>query len=169
MLWPGYSVRYPSMRGVSAQSTRVDHGSTGRANAAHRGGQKSRILRQQTDGRTMSRSSEPGIAGQPAGPGTRQLRRSVKRRLLAPFARFFGWWAGLFAFLAAFSVCPFCGQPGCAGGPAFAGLAGGVSALFLSFMRLGRRRRKAPPCGTPHSQHRADWIEKRAQVDSATP
>jgi hypothetical protein len=103
----------------------------------------------------MTSPSAPDITEQPADPATQPLRRSAKRRLLAPFARFFGWWAGMFAFLAAFSVCPVCGQPGCAGGPAFAGLLGGVSAFFLSVLRLGRRRQKALRCGLPHDQDRA--------------
>ena len=118
-----------------------------------------RLLRQPTDNRTTSPSSESGAAEQPAGPSTRQFRRSAKRRLLAPLARFFGWWAGLFAFLAAFSVCPFCGQPGCAGGPAFAGVLGGISAFFLSALRLGRRRQKAPRCGLSHDLDCADRIQ----------
>lgn len=109
-----------------------------------------RILRPRTDKRTISRLSEPGIAERAAGPGTRQLRRSAKRRSLAPFARFCGWWAGMFAFFAAFSVCPFCGQAGCAGGPASAGLLGAVSAFFLSVLRLGRRRPRVPRHGLPH-------------------
>jgi len=33
--------------------------------------------------------------------------------------RFLAWWGAMFAFLAGFgTTCPFCGQPGCAGGPA---------------------------------------------------
>lgn len=89
------------------------------------------------DKRAVSPLSESGTTEQPAAPGTRQVRRSAKRRLLAPLARFFGWWAGMFAFLAAFSVCPFCGQAGCAGGPAFAGLLGGISAFFMSALHWG--------------------------------
>ena len=110
------------------------------------------IPSQRTDKRTMSCSSEPGSSEQPASPGRRELRPSAKRRFLAPFGRFLAWWAGLFAFLTAFSVCPFCGQPGCAGGPAFAGLLGGVSAFFLSVLRRGTGRQKAPHCGLPHDE-----------------
>jgi hypothetical protein len=111
-----------------------------------------RTLRQRTGKGTMSPSSQPGSSEQPAGPGRRELGRCAKRRFLAPFARFFGWWAGMFAFLAAFSVCPFCGQPGCAGGPAFAAALGGISAFFLSVLRPGLRRQKAPRCGILHDQ-----------------
>lgn len=115
-----------------------------------------RILRRRTEKRTMGSSSEPDTTEQPGGSGAPQPPRSARRRLLAPFARFFGWWAGLFAFLAAFSVCPFCGQPGCAGGPAFAGVLGGISAFFLSALRLGRRRPKTPRRGIAHDEDRAD-------------
>jgi hypothetical protein len=112
------------------------------------------IGRQRMDKRARSCLSEPGTTERPASGGTRHLRGSAKRRLLAPFARFLGWWAGMFAFLAAFSVCPVCGQAGCAGGPVFAGLLGGICAFFLSVLRLGRRRQKALRCGLPHDQDR---------------
>jgi hypothetical protein len=108
--------------------------------------------RVRTNKRTMSRSSEPGSREQPAGPGTRELRPSAKRRFLAPLGRFVAWWAGLFAFLTAFSVCPFCGQTGCAGGSAFAGLLGGISAFVLSMLWRGEVRRKALRCGVPHDE-----------------
>jgi hypothetical protein len=48
----------------------------------------------------------------------------------------------MFAFLSAFTVCPFCGQPGCAGGPATAGVLGAVSALLLTVIRPWRRRHR---------------------------
>jgi hypothetical protein len=75
-------------------------------------------------------------------PGERRRRvtENVRRRFgrsrwLAPLARFFAWWAGVFVFFAAMTVCPFCGQVGCIGGAASAGLFGGAGAFLISLMR----------------------------------
>jgi hypothetical protein len=48
----------------------------------------------------------------------------------------------MFAFLTAFTVCPFCGQAACVGGPASAGILGGISAGFVSLLRRSFRRRR---------------------------
>jgi len=69
-------------------------------------------------------------------------------RWLKPVARFLTWWLGFFALLGAFSVCPFCGQAGCPGGPASAGLIGGIAAgvmwLPRQIVRRVRHRRRSP-------------------------
>lgn len=46
--------------------------------------------------------------------------------------RFFGWWFGFSGLYAIFSVCPFCGQPGC---PVGAGTAGLFGVFFASIMK----------------------------------
>jgi len=51
---------------------------------------------------------------------------------LRPMARFAAWWFSLFALLGPLSVCPLCGQSGCPGGAASAGMLGGVMAAFIS-------------------------------------
>jgi hypothetical protein len=53
---------------------------------------------------------------------------------LSPFGklfRFIGMWFGFAGLYAAFSVCPFCGQPGCPVGLASAGAIGAFFALCL--------------------------------------
>ena len=49
--------------------------------------------------------------------------------------RFFGWWFGFFALLGPLSVCPICGQSGCPGGAASAGVLGGIFAVLVSVPR----------------------------------
>ena len=67
---------------------------------------------------------------------------------LRPIARFAAWWFGLFALLGPLSVCPVCGQSGCPGGAASAGILGGIMAAFISglsrirnFVRRHRQHR----------------------------
>ena len=72
-------------------------------------------------------------------------------RLLGPILRFLGWWAGIFGFIGPFSVCPFCGQPGCGMGAASAGLLGGLAAALMT---LPKYLRKAI------ARHRSDSSEK---------
>ncbi len=67
-------------------------------------------------------------------------------RWLRPIARFAAWWFSLFTLLGPLSVCPVCGQSGCPGGAASAGILGGVMAAFISGLRwvrdLARRHRQ---------------------------
>ena len=63
--------------------------------------------------------------------------------------RFFGWWFGMFALLGPFSVCPFCGQPGCGGGAVSAGLFGGMIAAAVS---VGRWIRHLPHRRASHRE-----------------
>ncbi len=77
-----------------------------------------------------------------------------RRLLKAAFSgvwRFLAWWGAMFAFLAGFgTTCPFCGQPGCPGGPASAGVLGGLFATGVFLTRwLGKRlgRESCKPAG----------------------
>jgi hypothetical protein len=108
-----------------------------------------KMLRRRTDKRVRSGPHELGSEGTPVHSGALPSQRVPRHRAWAPVARFFGWWAGTFAFLAGFSVCPFCGQPGCAGGPAFAGVLGGISAFFISMLRRGKRAQRASTAKRP--------------------
>jgi hypothetical protein len=62
-----------------------------------------------------------------------------------PITRFVKWWASLFVLLGPLSVCPFCGQPGCGGGLAGAGVLGALGAA-LTFVprRLTRWWKRGP-------------------------
>ena len=69
---------------------------------------------------------------------------------MGPIAKFLGWWAGLFGFIAAGggSVCPCCGTTGCPVAPVAAGILGGIVTVLLFLPRwllrlLRRRPRKA--------------------------
>lgn len=61
-----------------------------------------------------------------------------RARWLRPIARFAAWWFSLFALLGPLSVCPVCGQSGCPGGAASAGILGGIMAAFISGLRWVR-------------------------------
>jgi membrane associated rhomboid family serine protease len=65
----------------------------------------------------------------------RHERHSARRRwrLPRPITRFVAWWASVFALVGPFSVCPFCGQPGCGMGAAAAGVLGGFVAALITF------------------------------------
>jgi len=63
-------------------------------------------------------------------------RASRWRRAIKALGKFMIWWFGMFALLGPLSTCPVCGQPGCAGGMASAGILGGLAAAAL---RLPRR------------------------------
>ena len=66
------------------------------------------------------------------------------KKLLVGVLRFFTWWGGMFAILGGTTggICPFCGQPGCMGGPASVGFLAGLFAVFMSLPRwLGHRFR----------------------------
>ena len=68
-----------------------------------------------------------------------------KRTWLKPTLRFLAWWFSFFALLGPRSVCPICGQAGCPGGTASAGVFGGLFAALISIPRwirnlFGRRR-----------------------------
>jgi len=60
-------------------------------------------------------------------------------RLMRLLFRFFAWWGGLFALLAAGSVCPCCGTATCPGGAASAGILSGLVAVLLFVPRWFRR------------------------------
>jgi hypothetical protein len=69
---------------------------------------------------------------------------SVKHPAFAKIIHFFKWWLGLTGLIAATSVCPFCGQPGCPVGVGAATTIGGILSLFMQdwkepFRRLYRR------------------------------
>ena len=64
---------------------------------------------------------------------------------LKPLARFLAWWFSFFALLGHLSTCPVCGQPGCAGGVAGAGIFGGVAAALLWIPRQIIRSFRARP------------------------
>ena len=57
-----------------------------------------------------------------------------------PIVRFAAWWAGLFGLLGGTMACPCCGQASCPGGPASAGLLGGLFAVILFLPRWIRGR-----------------------------
>jgi hypothetical protein len=110
-------------------------------------GPPSPAVRRTTEDRRLPRVNRQRSGKQQVRDGDEREGQSAKSRLWPPLGRFLAWWAGLFAFLSAFSVCPICGQPGCVGGPAAAGILGGVSAFVLSMLRLNLRRRKPGTCG----------------------
>jgi len=57
------------------------------------------------------------------------------------------WWAGVFALLMGTGgQCPFCGQPGCVGGAASAGLLATLCAVVMSV--LGIRKRESKHCNS---------------------
>jgi hypothetical protein len=55
--------------------------------------------------------------------------------------KFFYWWFGCSILYAMFSVCPFCGRPGCPVGAGAAGLFGGFLTLFLQNWRNFLKRK----------------------------
>jgi len=73
-----------------------------------------------------------------------QKLRGRISRIASPLVRFFAWWAGMFVFLGgASATCPFCGQAGCPGGAAGAGILASIFAAALVIpkylVRLCRR------------------------------
>jgi hypothetical protein len=58
-------------------------------------------------------------------------RPNLWRRMVRPLGRFLAWWFAMFALLGPLSTCPICGQPGCGGGAASAGILGGLAAAVL--------------------------------------
>ena len=70
-----------------------------------------------------------------------KLYPSSAGKVLVGVLRFFAWWGGMFTILGGTgSVCPFCGQPGCMGGPASVGFLAGLFATFISLPKwLGRQ------------------------------
>ncbi|MGQ9650101.1 MAG: hypothetical protein ACUVXJ_08320 [Phycisphaerae bacterium] len=81
--------------------------------------------------------------------------------VVGPVARFLGWWAGLFGFIAAGggTVCPCCGTTGCPVGPLAAGLLGGIVAALLYVPRWVRRLAQAR---RRHSANNRDQKEQQA-------
>jgi len=76
----------------------------------------------------------------PANGHPHEVHSRLNRwRLPRPLTRFLGWWASVFALLGPFSVCPFCGQPGCGIGAGAAGVLGGFVAALMTFPKyLGK-------------------------------
>ena len=76
-----------------------------------------------------------------------------------PVAKFLGWWAGLFGFIAAGggSVCPCCGTIGCPAAPLAAGVLGGVVTLLLFLprwlLKLLKRKSKRAVIRTEVHEH----------------
>ena len=70
--------------------------------------------------------------------------RGIFKGALRGVWRFLAWWGAMFAFLASFgTTCPFCGQQACPGGPASAGLLGGLFAIAMFLPKwLSKRFRK---------------------------
>jgi hypothetical protein len=93
-------------------------------------------------------SMEGSVTPDPAAHDHAEMRLSPFGRLF----RFLGWWLGFTGLYATFSVCPFCGQPGCPVGMASAGTVGAFLALcmqdwkrLLAFLRgkwIRRKRRE---------------------------
>jgi hypothetical protein len=90
--------------------------------------------REETAGTDGSGAADTGVCGQA------EVRLSPIGRLF----RFIGWWFGFTGLYATFTVCPFCGQPGCPVGMASAGAVGAFLALCMQDWRrfLGFRRGK---------------------------
>jgi len=99
--------------------------------------------------------SQPNQHADAASPSAKRHGAPLRTRLgrWGLLGRFLAWWFGLFAFLSAFSICPICGQPGCAGGPVSAGVLGGLFALITSVLRPFRHRRRATPEAPEHAEH----------------
>jgi hypothetical protein len=77
------------------------------------------------------------IAHKPADASAAAARHSF---WAWPIVRFAAWWAGLFGLLGGTMACPCCGQASCPGGPASAGLLGGLFAVILVLPRWIRNR-----------------------------
>jgi hypothetical protein len=71
------------------------------------------------------------------------LNKIKFRVITGKILRLFGWWFGISCLYAMFSVCPFCGRPGCPAGAGSAGLAGGISVLLLQNWKIFMRNLKA--------------------------
>jgi len=68
----------------------------------------------------------------------------VRQSVFARITHFFKWWLGFTGLIAATSVCPFCGTPGCPVGIGAATTIGGFLSLFMQnwkepFKRLCRQ------------------------------
>ncbi len=67
------------------------------------------------------------------------MNENMPARKMSPFGRLFrfiGLWFGFTGLYAAFSVCPFCGQPGCPVGLASSGAIGGLFALCFQDWKI---------------------------------
>ncbi len=62
-----------------------------------------------------------------------KIERGKLHPLWGPLFRFLAWWFAFTGIYAMFSVCPFCGQPGCVVGAGSAGVVGGFFAFLLQF------------------------------------
>lgn len=70
----------------------------------------------------------------------------VRHPVFSRIIHFFKWWLGFTGLIAATSVCPFCGTPGCPAGLGAATTIGGILSLFMQdwkepFRRLYHRFR----------------------------
>jgi hypothetical protein len=70
--------------------------------------------------------------------------------------RFVGWWASLFLLLGSTTTCPCCGQQGCPGGWASAGVLGAFFAGMISLVRRIRNGFRHPKAEACHECIRSD-------------
>jgi hypothetical protein len=73
----------------------------------------------------------------------RPVRRWPTALILIP--QLFGWGVGFTGLYAASTICPCCGQVGCALGIGTMGIVGGLTATVMSCCRWRRRKRKKEP------------------------
>ncbi len=111
----------------------------------------------------MTRARKGSERSNMAEPSDKTTTLSSVRRggWLQPLVRFAAWWFSLFALLGPLSVCPVCGQSGCPGGAASAGILGGVMAAFISALRwicdsVRHRRSIKATCASKEAKEAVD-------------
>ena len=80
-------------------------------------------------------------------PARKSLERPIRRWpvALAMIPQLLGWSVGFTGLYAASTVCPHCGQVGCALGIGTMGIMGGLTATVMSCLRWRRRKRNEEP------------------------